>query len=111
MRPSGSRSLGGGDVLHVAEHLDDPQAAVRIEVDEHRLLNHRLGGHELDAVAGRQEERLHLVLGREDGRGRRRRVQRRRPGVRRFEMRAAAIVAIAASPAARASTRARPGFD
>ncbi len=75
---------GRGDVAHVAEHLDDPQPAVGIRVDEHGLLDHRLARHQLDVVAGRQKECLHLVLGREDGRVGRRGMQARRPGAGRL---------------------------
>ena len=55
--------VGPGDVPHEAGHLDRPQAPVEIPVDRDRLLDQRLGGDELDAVAGRHVERLQRFLG------------------------------------------------
>ena len=57
---AGRLKLGRGwHVLHVAGHLDDPQAAARVPVDGHRLLDHRLAGDELESIAGRQHGHLH----------------------------------------------------
>ena len=42
-----------GDVLHIADHLDDPEPALRIPVDEDWLLDHRFAGHELDVIPRR----------------------------------------------------------
>ena len=61
--------VGGGDRVHVADHFDDPHAALWIEVDRNRVLNHRLAGDELDPVARLKNERLHRVSGRKGGRG------------------------------------------
>jgi hypothetical protein len=41
------------DVGHVAGHLDSPQAAVSVPIDDHRVLDHRFAGDELNVVAGR----------------------------------------------------------
>ena len=58
------------DVAHVAAHLDDEHPALVIEADRDGRLDHRFGGDEFDAEAGRQAEGLQGVLRRE-GRGRR----------------------------------------
>ncbi len=52
------------DVVHVAGHLDRPEAAIGVPVDEDRILNQRLAGHELDLVPVGHEEGLHFVGGR-----------------------------------------------
>ena len=65
MRPMGSCSLGRLDVAHEAGQLDGPEAALGIPVDRDRILNQRLAGHQLEAVAGRHGERLQRVGGRE----------------------------------------------
>ena len=57
------------DVAHVAAHLDDEHPALVVEADRHGRLDHRFGGDELDAEAGRQAEGLQGLLGREGGRG------------------------------------------
>ncbi len=59
---------GAVEVLHVAGHLDDPQAAVGTELQDGRMTHEGLGGDELDAVAGRDGEGLERLL-----RGQRRR--------------------------------------
>ena len=55
---------GHVDVEHVAAILDDEHPAVAVERDGRRLLDDRIGEHELEAVAGRKEEQLQLLLGR-----------------------------------------------
>jgi hypothetical protein len=50
-----------GQVSHVPPFLDDPHAAIRIPIDEDRLLDHGFAGHKLNVVAGRHVERIHLV--------------------------------------------------
>ena len=57
-----------GDRVHVAGHLDRPQPAVRIEVDDDGVRDHRLAGDELDVVARGHRERLHRIGGRQHGR-------------------------------------------
>jgi hypothetical protein len=52
--------VGGGQILHVSEQLDDPHAAARIPIDEDRVFDHRLACHELDVIARWKKERLHL---------------------------------------------------
>ncbi len=92
-----------GDVLHIADHLDDPEPALRIPIDEDWLLDHRFAGHELDVIPRRHRERLHLVGGREDGRLGRRRVDRGRPATL-FELCAVAAhrrAAVCRNPAQR----------
>jgi hypothetical protein len=68
-------------VLHVARHLDDPQASIRIPIDDDGLLDRRLARDELEAVARRQHDGLHRRFRRQDRGLRRHRLKRRRPGL------------------------------
>ena len=45
-------------IAHVALVFDHPDAAVGVEVKEDRAVHQWLGGHELDAIAGSEAERL-----------------------------------------------------
>ncbi len=81
-RPSGPKSsrtltvsrglvavLGGEGVL---DGVGDPEPALVVEGEVHRLVDVRLGGDELDLEAGRQAELLDLVGGRRAAWSRRR---------------------------------------
>ena len=68
------------EVPHVAPHLDHPHTAVRVEVDGDGRLHERLGGDEMDVVAGRDEERLQRLLGGAHEGGVRHGPDARRPG-------------------------------
>ena len=70
-----------GDVVHVAGHLDRPQASLRIPVDRDRLLNHRLARDELDVIPGRHVEALQRVGGRQRRRAGRDLLNAGRPGI------------------------------
>ncbi len=61
---------GAVDVAHVTAHLDHEHAALVVEADRDRRLDHRFGGDEFDAEAGRQAEGLQGFLRREGRRGR-----------------------------------------
>ena len=55
--------LGRLEIGHEPGHLDDPQPALAIPVDHDRILDQRLAGDELDAIAGRHVERLSASAG------------------------------------------------
>ena len=74
-------------VAHVALVLDHPDAAVRIEFEEDRAVDHRLGSDELDAIAGSEPERLQGRVGIE--RRCRRDLDAREESVRAFPVRPA----------------------
>ena len=57
------------DVGHVAAHLDDPEAAVGVELHRDGIVDERLAGDELEAEAGGDLEGLERLLRREDRRG------------------------------------------
>ena len=57
-------------VLHVARHLDDPEATVGAELQDRRVADQRGLGDELDAVARGDLETAERFLGRERGRRR-----------------------------------------
>ena len=71
--------VGRGEILHVAEHLDHPHAAVGVPVDRDRVLHHRLARDQLGVIARRQKERLRFGLGRARRRVIRHLLQPRRP--------------------------------
>jgi hypothetical protein len=50
-----------GRIRHETRHLEDPHAAVRIEVNRDRIDDERLAGNELDMVARRHHDRLLLL--------------------------------------------------
>ncbi len=68
------------DVGHVARHLDHPHAAFAVPVDHDRVLNQRLAGDELDAIAGRHGELLERLLRRQRRRVFGHLLKSRRPG-------------------------------
>ena len=58
--PAGGIAFRGrGEIGHEPRHFDRPQPSVRIEVDQDRILDHRLRRDELEAVAWRREDGLH----------------------------------------------------
>ena len=57
-------------VLHVARHLDDPEATVGAELQDRRVADQRGLGDELDAIARGDLETAERFLGRERGRRR-----------------------------------------
>ncbi|NBV47644.1 MAG: hypothetical protein EBR95_01000 [Verrucomicrobia bacterium] len=57
------------DVAHVAAHLDHEHPPLVVEADRDGGLDHRFGGDQFDAEAGRKTERLQGLLGREGRRG------------------------------------------
>ena len=67
--PHGFFLRGAVHVAHVAAHLDHEHPALVVEADRDGRLDHRFGGDEFDAEAGRQAEGLQGFLGREGGRG------------------------------------------
>ena len=69
-----------GQIGHEAGHLDHPESAARIPVHGDRFLDRGLAGDELDQVAGRHEERLQRLLGRQRRRLGRHLLHVRRPG-------------------------------
>jgi hypothetical protein len=52
------------DVVHITRHLDDPEAAVGIPVDDDRILNERLARDQLETVTRRHVDRRELLRGR-----------------------------------------------
>ena len=52
------------DIEHVAAILDDEHAAVAVEGDGRRLLDEGIGHHQLETIAGWQDELLQLLFGR-----------------------------------------------
>jgi hypothetical protein len=59
--------VAGADVGHVARHLDRPQPAFLVPVDDDRILDEGLARHELEPVTRRQRHRRELLRGRQDG--------------------------------------------
>jgi hypothetical protein len=59
-----------GKVGHEPGHFDDPEAALGIPIHPDRILDERLARDQLEAIPGRDRERLHRV-----GRGQRRRLR------------------------------------
>ena len=61
IRPTGSSSPFASLSGHVARILEHEHPAVAVEHDGGRILNVRIGQHELEAIAGLQDEVLQLV--------------------------------------------------
>ena len=82
MRLTGSNSPAAVGVEHVAAHLVDVEPAVAVERDRRRVDDLGVGEHQLQAVAGRQDEAGRLLFRRQRLDGRLRRKVGARIGVR-----------------------------